>query len=105
MHNWSLLVLPRAHVSRLASVDATAFGTAIQVAVKAWRGIFGVEPALNVLIRSGAEIAHVFAELVPRTETNVLAGFELDTHDSVITVKPEVVAENCRMALSHLDKF
>jgi galactose-1-phosphate uridylyltransferase len=99
IHNWSLLVLPRRHGSLLASVDPVAFGAAIQTAVKAWRGIFTVEPALNVLIRSGEDVGHVFAELVPRTETNVLAGFELDTQDHVITVPPEFVAEKCKAAI------
>ena len=67
IHNWSMLVLPRRYSNLLASVDACALGAAIQAAVKAWRGVFSVEPALNVLIRSGEDVGHVFAELVPRT--------------------------------------
>ncbi|HEY1754329.1 MAG TPA: hypothetical protein VGG72_02960 [Bryobacteraceae bacterium] len=100
IHNWSMLALPRVHSELLGSVDAFALGKAIQTAVKAWRGVFAVEPALNVLIRAGADVGHVFAELVPRTETNVLAGFELDTHDHVITIPPELVAEKCRAAIA-----
>jgi hypothetical protein len=98
--NWSQILVPVTHCATLGGVDAVAFGTGIQAAVKAWRGVLGVEPALNVLVRAGEEVGHLFAEILPRTETNVLAGFELNTHDHVISVDPAVVAEKCRSVLS-----
>lgn len=57
IHNWSILVLPR-RSNLLASVDAYALGAEIQAAVKAWRGVFSVDPSLNVLIRSGEDVGH-----------------------------------------------
>ncbi len=100
VQNWTLLVVPRKHSGALAGLDPAPIGAAIQTAVLAWRGIFGVEPAFNLLVRGGEDVGHVFGELVPRSETNVLAGFELDTQQHVISIPPEVAAKECRSALS-----
>jgi galactose-1-phosphate uridylyltransferase len=90
-HDWSLLVVPTECDARLASVNAQAFADVFQRGVRAWRGLFGVEPAFNLIIGCGDAVGHVFAELIPRTETNILAGYE-EVQEYVISVPPEVAA-------------
>src|SRR5262249_47182330 len=84
-HNWSLLIIPAQCDQRFSAVNPEAFADLFQRAVRAWRGLFAVEPAFNLHILCGEAVGHAFAELIPRTETNILAGYE-EVEEYVITV-------------------
>ncbi len=92
LHNWSLLVLPRAHVEDIGDINAAHFASALQAAIRGLRGQFGGEPAFNVVLRVGPAVGHVHAEIVPRTSVNILAGWEIAGHEIVITVDPRSIA-------------
>jgi len=86
-----MLIVPRDHVENISEVNASQFSAMIQAAIRALRGQFGVEPAFNIVVRSGGAIGHMHAEIVPRTNVNILAGWEIAGHEVVITIDPRSV--------------
>lgn len=85
-------MLPRAHGENIGNIKTSDFASALQAAVRGLRGQFGAEPAFNVVLRTGPEVGHVHAEIVPRTSVNILAGWEIAGHEIVITVDPKVIS-------------
>ena len=47
-------------------LDAGEFAGVLQRCIRAIRGLFGAEPAFNVVVRCGADIGHLHAELLER---------------------------------------
>jgi galactose-1-phosphate uridylyltransferase len=52
----------------------------------------GTVPGYNVILRSGPEIKHLHIEIIPKTGTNVPAGYEELTEEIIITQDPEETA-------------
>jgi diadenosine tetraphosphate (Ap4A) HIT family hydrolase len=58
--------------------------------------MFGEVPAYNVAVRTGEAVGHLHAEIIPKTRTNVPAGFEETTLEYSLTELPERFAELAR---------
>jgi len=54
--------------------------------------LFGTMPAYNILFRLPEYVGHFHVEIIPRTNTNIIAGCELNTKTIVITQDPRDVA-------------
>jgi len=91
--SWSLLVAPRSHQVRLQELDAGELADALQRSVRAYKSLNSIEPAHNILLRCGDAVGHAHCEIVPKTETNVLAGLEEATDEITIDVAPSLVKE------------
>ena len=88
MHSWALLVLPVDHVTALEAVDEVDFARALRGSIRAYHRLFTHEPAFNIVVRCGADVGHLHAEIIPKTDTNILGGWEGATDMPIIDVHP-----------------
>ena len=97
--NYTLFAAPKAcRVSRLQEIDPHNLAELLIKATSAWRMQFdGMMPAFNIFLRTGDVIDHLHLQLIPRDNTqprsNIDAGFELASGESIITVNPHNVAQ------------
>jgi diadenosine tetraphosphate (Ap4A) HIT family hydrolase len=100
VRNHSLLIAPANCLPRLFDVDPVLFAEAIKASLEATALFTGSVPAYNVAVRCGQSVGHLHAEFIPKTETNLPAGFEEATDMTVITEPPLKVAAQLRRLLS-----
>lgn len=81
-------------------VDRQNLAKALKAAAGLYPLVFGEIPAYNVLVRLAEHVGHFHALFVPRTNTNVLAGYEYTTGMTVLTQDPRQVAEFVREKIS-----
>jgi len=89
VRNHSLLIAPVDCIARLSDMEPDSFADALKTSLEATRLLTGSVPAYNVALRCGKSVGHLHAEFVPKTETNVPAGFE-ETTDMVIVTEPPI---------------
>jgi galactose-1-phosphate uridylyltransferase len=97
--NLTLVVAPvdeTAFLGELASLRDLA--AALAWAVRSYEGLLGGVPAYVVAVRTGEEVGHLHAEVVPRSYVNVPGGFEETTGFVVTTREPRQVAAALREA-------
>lgn len=101
--NYSLLVSVMnedgtcpAKLSDLSDATRRTFAGALRLAIQVYRQMFGEIPAYNVAVRSGDSIGHLHAEIIPKTRTNVPAGFEDTTLEYALSELPERFAKMAR---------
>ena len=87
----TLLAIPLAHCTELQAIDARSLAAALQSGVRSWASWFGAEPGFNICVLAGPLVGHVHAELVLRTNTNIIAGIELATSEATIIKDPKQV--------------
>jgi len=90
---WSLLVVPKTHTADLHSIEASEFADVLLRCVRAYQRLHHREPAYNIVVRAGDAVGHLHAEIVPKTETNIIAGAEEATDEIIIDVLPQQVKE------------
>jgi len=73
-------------------VDSRGLAQALKKAVSFYPLLFGTMPAYNILFRLPEYVGHFHVEIIPRTNTNIIAGCELNTKTIVITQDPRDVA-------------
>ena len=105
--NYSMLVTVQqpdgtctAQMSDLSAPTRRAFADALRLAAQIYRQIFGEVPAYNIAVRTGQPVGHLHAEIIPKTRTNVPAGFEDATFEFSLTELPERFAELARAEAS-----
>ncbi len=98
--NHSLLIAPRGCRAALREVSQDAFADALKVSLAATTLMTGVVPGYNIAVRCGRSVGHLHAELVPKTETNIPAGFEEATGIVLITEPPLRVSQLLKRLLS-----
>jgi galactose-1-phosphate uridylyltransferase len=95
--NLTFVVAPREEVADLAQLPSVAdFATALSWAVRRYEQILGGVPAYVIAVRTGEEVGHLHAEVVPRSNVNVPGGFEETTGFVVTTRDPQAVAAGLR---------
>ena len=87
--NYTLLIIARARVERLAEADPKEVAIVLDTALKALVRRLGDRPAYNVVAR-GLGAGHLHLEVVPRT-TNIKGGAEIAAGSATIDVDPEWV--------------
>lgn len=97
--NHSLLIAARDCRTGLNQVNAGLLADALKVALTGLELLTGGIPAYNVAVRCGTA-GHLHAEFVPKTETNVPAGFEEASGVTIITERPVKVSELLKKLLS-----
>lgn len=85
-----------ARLSDLSELERRTFADALRLATQIYRQMFGEVPAYNVAVRTGEAVGHLHAEIIPKTRTNVPAGFEETTLEYSLTELPERFAELAR---------
>ncbi len=96
----TLLVIPEYEAASLEELEAPAdFAAALQHAVRMYEILLGGLPAYVLGVRTGAQVGHLHAEIVPRSGVNVPAGFEETTGFAVATRDPYQVAAVLRERL------
>jgi galactose-1-phosphate uridylyltransferase len=98
--NHSLLIAPRRCSPFLREVSKEAFADALRRSLVATTLLTGVVPGYNMAIRCGKPVGHLHVELVPKTETNIPAGFEEATGIVLITEPPLKVSQLLKRLLS-----
>jgi galactose-1-phosphate uridylyltransferase len=98
--NLSFIAAPRrqdghclSHIGGLKNSDTA---DVLQRAIAIYRRLMGNVPGYNVILRSGPEIKHLHIEIIPKTGTNVPAGYEDLTEEIIITQDPEETANLLR---------
>ena len=64
----------------------------LQRSVSIFRRLLGKVPAYNISVRCGPEVGHLHIQIIPKTETNILAGYEDLTERIIITQDPAETA-------------
>ncbi len=85
-----------AKVSDLTSENRRAFADGLKLAVQLYRQMFGETPAYNIAVRSSDAVGHLHAEIIPKTRTNIPAGFEDTTLEFSLSENPEHFASIAR---------
>jgi len=101
--NYSLLVSVQpeketcpARISDLTDQVRKDFAEALKTAIQMYRQIFGEIPAYNIAVRTGDVIGHLHAEIIPKTRTNIPAGFEDAAFEFSLSELPERFASLAR---------
>jgi len=94
--NFTFLIAPGDEVAKLQGVDAKHLADAFTKAITIYKAMFGQIPAYNIAVRSGDLVGHVHAEIIPKTNTNVPAGFEDAARQMVITQDPKDFADTIK---------
>jgi galactose-1-phosphate uridylyltransferase len=68
----------------------------LQRSISIYRRLMGKVPAYNISVRCGPEVGHLHIQIVPKTETNILAGYEDITRQIIITQDPEGTADTLK---------
>ena len=90
-HNYTMLIVPRRPLERLAEADAKEVGSALATAIKRLVGHLGRDTSYNILAR-GLGAGHMHLEIVPRS-TNVKGGAELAAGSATIDVDPRLARD------------
>ena len=98
--NHGLLVAPKQCQSELGRMDPPSLAEGLQVSLQAIALLTGTVPAYNIAVRCGDSVGHLHAEFVPKTETNVPAGFEEASGAVIITEPPLTVSARLKKLLS-----
>jgi galactose-1-phosphate uridylyltransferase len=99
-HSWGLLVVPKGHPVHLNEINCLEFAEVLQRCIRALKQLNNIEPAHNIVIRCGDAVGHLHAEIIPKTETNILAGAEEATEEFIIAVSPKSVKEKLQQRMS-----
>lgn len=83
-------------ISRINDLVNADVADVLQRSIAIYRRLMGKVPAYNISVRCGPEIVHLHIQIVPKTETNILAGYEDITRQIVITQDPEETANTLR---------
>jgi galactose-1-phosphate uridylyltransferase len=95
--NLTLVVAPLEPVPFLADLPSTRdLAAALAWAVRRYEVMLGGVPAYVVAVRTGEQVGHLHAEVVPRSYVNVPGGFEETTGFAVTTREPRQVAVTIR---------
>jgi len=100
LRNFGMLAMPRVNgdtcISDVNGLRNSDVADVLQRAISIYRRLLGRVPAYNISLRSGPEVGHLHIQVVPKTETNILAGYEDLTNKIVITQDPVETAETLR---------
>ncbi len=94
LRNFSMLAMPRKCEPNIGGVRNSDVADVLQRAIAIYRRFLGAIPAYNISLRCGPEVGHLHIQIVPKTETNVVAGYEDLTNKIIITQDP---AETARL--------
>lgn len=83
---------PRTGPKKFNQIDSQRLAKALKKAVSLYPLLFETMPAYNILFRLPENVGHFHVEIIPRTNTNIIAGCELSTGMSIITQDPRDVA-------------
>jgi len=90
---------PRTGPKKFNQIDSQALARTLKKAVILYPLLFETMPAYNILFRLPENIGHFHVEIIPRTNTNIIAGCELSTKTIVITQDPRDVADELKKRL------
>ena len=90
-HNYTLAIVPRRPVERLAEVNPLEIATVLHVALLRLVALLGPDSAYNIVCR-GLGAGHLHLEVIPRT-TNIRGGAEIAAGSATIDVDPRFVRE------------
>ncbi len=100
LRNFAMIAIPiklaNACPSRINELKNSDVADVLQRSISIYRRVMGKIPAYNISVRSGPEIGHLHIQIVPKTETNILAGYEDITRQIIITQDPVETADLLR---------
>lgn len=100
LRNFAMIALPLPQKgncpSKIADLKNSDVADVLQRSISIYRRLMGKIPAYNISVRCGPEVGHLHIQIVPKTETNILAGYEDITRQIIITQDPEGTADILR---------
>jgi galactose-1-phosphate uridylyltransferase len=89
-----------ARISDLPENVRMDLAESFRMVIQTYRQMFGEIPAYNIAVRCGDEVGHLHAEVIPKTRTNIPAGFEDATLTMALSERPENFAAIAREEMS-----
>jgi galactose-1-phosphate uridylyltransferase len=100
LRNFAMIALPLPQnnncPSKISELKNSDVADVLQRSISIYRRLMGKIPAYNISVRCGPEVGHLHIQIVPKTETNILAGYEDITRQIIITQDPEDTADILR---------